>query len=123
MTQPADDDWVDQRSPLVRVRKHAIAVVVLEVAVLVTALNHSGHWYDNRVLLAVAVLLGMLAAPWALAVPFLLEAELVNAALLLVMVGAAFNLWLRYLGYKHGLADSREARAWRSGRPDALGRD
>lgn len=114
---PDEPDWVDPRSPLTRVRKHLIAVVVLTFVTVVLAFTHSGHWYDHRPLLAVAFLLGMLAAPWALVVPFLVKADLNNLALLVVLVGAGLNVWVRYLGYKHGLADSREARAWRSGRP------
>lgn len=98
-------------------RKHAVLVAVLEVLVLGAALGHSGQWYDSRPLLAVAVLLGILAAPWTLTVPFLIAGDLSNAALLVVMLGAMLNVWLRYLGYKHGLADSRESRSWRSGRP------
>lgn len=114
---PDDPDWVDQRPPLARMRKHAIALVVLSVAVLVLAFAHTGNWYDHRPLLAAAFLLGMLAAPWSLVVPFLVKADLNVLALGFVFAGAWFNAWLRYLGYRHGLADSREARAWRSGRP------
>ena len=114
---PDDPDWVDPRPPHVRMRKHLVALVVLSLAVLALAFTHSGHWYDHRPFLAVAFLLGMLAAPWALVVPFLVKADLNNLALIVVFAGAWVNAWLRYLGYKHGLADSREARAWRSGRP------
>lgn len=114
---PDDPDWVDPRSPLTRMRKHVIAVAVLSVAVLVLAFTHTGNWYDHRWLLAAAFLLGMLAAPWALVVPFLVSADLNTLALVAVLLGAWFNVLVRYLGYKHGLADSREARAWRSGRP------
>jgi hypothetical protein len=100
--------------PLTRVRKHLVVVAVLEVALIALALRHDGFWYDHRALLAVAFLLGALAAPWAIVTPFLVAGDRPAGALVVVLVAAPFNVWLRYLGYKHGLAEGKAAQMWRT---------
>ena len=121
MTEPPgldDEDYEpDPRTPLQRVRNHLGVVALLEVALIVVAARHQGLWYEDRLLLALVFLQGALAAPWSIVTPFLVSSERPAAALLVVLIGAPLNVWLRYLGYKHGLAESREARQWRASRP------
>ncbi|MDX6274087.1 MAG: hypothetical protein QOJ92_1297 [Frankiales bacterium] len=114
MSEP-DLDAVAPRPPLVRVRKHLVAVFLLEVALIAMSLSHAGFWYDNRPLMAVAFLQGALAAPWTISTPFLVAHDRPAAAVLVVLLGAPFNVWLRYLGYKHGLAEGKESQTWRAG--------
>lgn len=95
-------------------RYHLAGVVLLEIALIAVAVTHQGYWYDDRLLLALAFLQGALAAPWTIVTPFLVANGQPAVALLVVLVAAPFNVWLRYLGYSSGLSESREARQWRA---------